>query len=505
MSKDVNIGVEAIKAFTGKVGQAAVGFFGTILFARALGPTGLGGFYLLLTLVKFADRPVHGFAHAVKKRYSEYDAPEAEIFGAMVVVGGGYVLVGGGVAFLLREQLRRLTAVPDAWLLFTLLLATATAFHTVQKVLAGQGLVGVQTWNDTLRSLLTLPLQLAIVVQTAVVGDASLAEVFVSESQRCVVQTGAGSAGMGYGLAAATVLVLPVGLYYLRLRPAIPSWETLRSVGAFARYSVFSSVVGKTQGRFDILLLGGFVGTAAIGAYEVADRLTVPALFLAGVATTGLMTKVSNRHSQGESFLPDVANVLSYASLFAVPLFFGAVAIGDAVVRTFYGGEFTGAAAVLVGLAAGQLITTQHTVYRTTLDGIDEPRVGLRINAAALVVNVALGLLLVVPFGVLGVVAATVVADAVKLVVSVRALRARVGDVTVAPRPFQAQLLSGAVMGVVTAGARRLFPVGSLTDLLVLVGLGGTVYFGCLVVVSTHFRETVVGVVGDTLRDLRSE
>lgn len=502
MSKDLNIGVEAIKGFSGKLGQAAVGFLGTVLFARVLGPTGLGGFYLLLTLVKFADRPIHGATVAVKKRYSEYDAPEGQIFGAMLLTAVGYVAIGGTVAFLARDWLQAFTTVPGAWVLFTTLLATSTGFHTIQKLLAGRGLVGVQTWNDTLRSLLTLPAQVGLVATLAVISDTSLVTLVLSPPTQCVVQTGAGSAAMGYGLALATVAVLPIGLYYVQTWPRIPSRSTLSSLWSFARYSVLSSVVGKTQGRFDILLLGAFVGTAATGAYEVADRLTVPAMFLAGVATTGLMTKVSNRHSREKPFRTDVKNVLSYASLFSVPLFFGALVVGETVVRTIYGTEFAGAGAILVGLAAGQLLTTQTKVYRTVLDGIDEPRVGLRINAVALVVNLGLGVTLVVPFGVLGVVAATVVADVVKLATAVIALGRRTDDVPLVPEPLRAQFGAALVMTVAVVALRRVTSVSGVVPLLLVVGGGGVVYFGVLTMISEHFRSTVVGVAAETLTDV---
>ena len=36
--------------------MAAIGFVGTIIFARWLGPSAFGGVYLLFALVKFADR-----------------------------------------------------------------------------------------------------------------------------------------------------------------------------------------------------------------------------------------------------------------------------------------------------------------------------------------------------------------------------------------------------------------------------------------------------------------
>ncbi len=54
--------------------MAAIGFVGTVVFARWLGPSAFGGVYLLFALVKFADRPMNGWSQAAKKRLSESDA-----------------------------------------------------------------------------------------------------------------------------------------------------------------------------------------------------------------------------------------------------------------------------------------------------------------------------------------------------------------------------------------------------------------------------------------------
>jgi hypothetical protein len=53
----MELGLEVSKGFLGKVVQAGFGFVGAIIFARVLGPTGFGGFFLLLSLVEISKRP----------------------------------------------------------------------------------------------------------------------------------------------------------------------------------------------------------------------------------------------------------------------------------------------------------------------------------------------------------------------------------------------------------------------------------------------------------------
>jgi len=83
------------------------------------------------------------------------------------------------------------TGLPDAPVLFVVLLFAVTLFEPLDLIVQARGRVGASMWTDTLRSLLTFPLQFGLIVP------------------------GFGAAGMAYGLAAATFLTVPV-LWVLR-------------------------------------------------------------------------------------------------------------------------------------------------------------------------------------------------------------------------------------------------------------------------------------------------
>ncbi|WP_254663432.1 hypothetical protein [Haladaptatus sp. W1] len=65
---------ETLGGTVAQFSMALIGFVGTIVFARWLGPSAFGGVYLLFALVKFADRPMNGWSLAAKKRVAESDA-----------------------------------------------------------------------------------------------------------------------------------------------------------------------------------------------------------------------------------------------------------------------------------------------------------------------------------------------------------------------------------------------------------------------------------------------
>jgi len=231
-ASSVSLGGETVKATVAKFAMAIVGFVGTIVFARILGPTAFGGFYLLFALIKIADRAVVGWGVAVKKRYSETGAPKAELLGSQLLFTGGWILLTAVAVAVAAPRLVSYTGLPDAPILFVVLMASVALYEPIDRVVQARGLVGASMWTDTLRSVLTFPLQLGLIL------------------------LGFGAAGMAYGLAAATLLSLPVLWYFVAASPAMPSRATLENLWSYARYSSVNSLPGTAYDRFDVLLLG---------------------------------------------------------------------------------------------------------------------------------------------------------------------------------------------------------------------------------------------------------
>ena len=65
---EADFGLEISRGVLAKFAMAGIGFVGSVVFARVLGPGGYGLFYLILTLVNVLDNPVTGWGVACKKR-----------------------------------------------------------------------------------------------------------------------------------------------------------------------------------------------------------------------------------------------------------------------------------------------------------------------------------------------------------------------------------------------------------------------------------------------------
>lgn len=470
----VSLSGETLKGFVGKVLMAVTGFAGTVIFANLLGQQGLGAFYLLVALVELCERPLGGVVQAVKKRASEVDGAERELMGVQGFASLAWVALVAVAALALSGRVDSYVGADGAWWLLAATLAAEALYGTFVPIIQARGRVGLSIGLDTVRSYVTFPTQVVLVV------------------------LGFGIYGMMAGLMLASVVAVPLAVRYHRLLPRFPSRAVAERTASYARYSVPATVVSKAYERFDTLLLGALLVNAqpAVANYGVAVRLTLPAMFIAGTAANGLFARVSNLHSRAEELSQDVTNALAFGSVLAVPLAFGAAAIAEPLVRTLFGGEYPGAAPFVVGIAVYRLIQSQTSLLGRVLDGLDRPRAVFRVSLFGLLVNVPLGVALVVRVGPLGVVWATIAAQTLMYAAFAVLVTRALPDVSLVPRPLVEQVAAGAVMFGAVSALHGVVPVRSWVDLSLLLVVGAAVYGLVLLAISVRTRGMVLTVLG---------
>lgn len=471
-ASDVSLGGETAKATLAKFTMAVAGFVGTIIFARLLGPVGIGGYYLLMTVIRLSNRPIGGLSSAVQKRLSESGFNSGEAMTIITIAAFGWTTFSTVSAYFFRERLEAFVGFDDAVIAFSVLLGSLNLFILYQGALSATGRIGWTRWIDAFRSYLTLPAQIAL------------------------VWLGLGAAGMAYGEAIATVVLL-FPLVHSSASFDRPTWETARSLWEYAKYSIPNRYLSRIYSELDILILGVLLTETAAGHYGVAFRLSIPAMFIAMVASSGIFSRVSNLRSKGEPIAEDIRNTLSFTSLFAIPMLFGGAVLDKQLVVTLYGSEFGPAAPLLTGLLVYQLIRTQSSPLEKVVGGLDRPNVVTRVYAILLAANVVTGVAFTLWLGAIGVVIATILAETLRYVGLAVYLRRERSKFPLFPRAVIAQLLSGLLMAAVLTGLERTVRINSWLILASLVGSGAVVYFTVLFAVSRRFRETVFGTLDD--------
>jgi len=468
----LSLGRETAVAMGAKFLLALVGFAGVVLFARVLGVDGVGKYYFLLAIAKLVVQVPGGVSQAIKKRVSEVDVDPGEYFGLGVLTVVAFTIVLLGAAALghplLREQIG-----PFAFALGAVgIVGSLALFALSNRLYAGIGNPGASFWVDTVRSVFTLAFQVAFLLM------------------------GLRVLGLMYGLVLATLLTTVGVVLAANVRPGLPTRETAASVWEFARWSIPNSLTQNLYMRLDVLILGVVVGKSAVGLYEPALRLTVPAGFIAISISDSLTVKASGLSSIDEDVGDDLLNSLSYTALLAIPILFGALAMPEALMGVVFGAEYAEGATALVLLAVFQLFNTYRLPFDNVVDGMDRPEVRFRVSLFTLAVNAPLAILLGMEFGLVGVVVATIIAEAVRTV-SYLYVAYQLFDRLMLPRTLLEQFGAGAVMFGVVYALNDAIRIDGAFVLAAIVGVGGVTYFAALVAVSSHFRLTVQSVLQD--------
>ncbi|NHN58910.1 oligosaccharide flippase family protein [Halorussus sp. JP-T4] len=465
------------KGFVGKILLMLVGFAGSIVFARVLGPVGYGAFHVVVALTNVLDNPISGLGTACKKRISEHGQDAGAILTIGLAVTAGMGLLVGGLLLVVGPHFNYFD-IENGPLYVTVAFFGIIFFKVLQPMVAGQGQFGTAVFLDSMRSFFTIPIQLVLIF------------------------LGWGIAGMVYGLTAASLLTVPITLYVLGVRPAMPDREAIRSIWEYAKFSVPSNFIGTAYGKVDILLLGAILGSGASGQYKIAMQLVLPGASLSMVMRSGLFTEVSSQSSRGEGIAQQVTNNVAFASVLAIPLFFGALAMPESIVVTIFGSEYRAAAPLLVGLAAYQILQTQSSQISSVLEGLDRPDLRMYIVAVTLVTNVVLGVILVRNLGTAGIVVATIIAEALKFSWMTYLARQHV-KYEIFPTPVRYQFVAAIGMFVIVELLHRWWGVRSWFDLLAIVGAGAAIYAVVLILLSEIFMHTAKSILADAREQYR--
>ena len=215
------------------------------------------------------------------------------------------------------------------------------------------------------------------------------------------------SAAMGLHLVA---MVAAAGLclaFERRYRPPIPpDAEARYEVREWLRASVplwAWSAIQLLSSRLDLVLLGVFAGMAEVGIYAVASRLAGLIAFGANAAQATVRPLLAERYGRGDrrGVKRAASAAAGWAALFAVAACCVLVP-ARALVLGLFGPEFVRGAAVLLILAAGQLVLACTAVVDSLLIATGRERPVARITFAVFLLKLPLIWLAIVSWGVVG-------------------------------------------------------------------------------------------------------
>jgi len=208
----------------------------------------------------------------------------------------------------------------------------------------------------------------------------------------------------------------------------------------------FSLAMGLLNYNFDAVLLGFLRGPSVVGWYNAAYKLLLVGISVAISYFAGLFPALSRLYVENrEQFRLLVRRTVELWLTFVVPLVVGGTFLASPIIRLLYGSAYAKSAAPFRILVWSAALVVLRWVYMDSLRATGHQALDLRCAITSASLNVALNILLIPRFGMIGAASATVFADLVWFVMSYYYFRRAVLPGEPFP-PLAGPLLGGGAM-----------------------------------------------------------
>ncbi len=213
---------------------------------------------------------------------------------------------------------------------------------------------------------------------------------------------------------------LEQGLYFVVARRLVPTlrirrryikWSVVKDSYGFAALSGVGLVASKLIYDTDFIVIGFALGNAAIVPYAIGSRLC--AMIRQPIMQVGevFLPRASelNARADGDILRSLVCRGMGIAFLMSAGLFIGGCYFGSAMIEVWMGEGYSQSQLVFLVLIGAQIAAAPSGILHMVLVGIGDVRVPSLLRLAQAVLNLGLSLLLVKPFGVVGVALGTMI------------------------------------------------------------------------------------------------
>ena len=187
--------------------------------------------------------------------------------------------------------------------------------------------------------------------------------------------------------------------------------ETFKECFGFSMYALLENVASRLIDATDTIVIGLVLGTKYIIPYFVAHRLMTfivqPLQMIGAIIMPRGAELGANQHDGRLRVL--VQKGLGVSFLLTAGFFIGAWFFGDLVLETWIDRSYAESHMILLILLGAQVIATPLSVLRGVLFGMGHVRVPAILYFIEAIMNLALTLILLKPFGIIGVALGTAI------------------------------------------------------------------------------------------------
>lgn len=484
---NVRLGQTSFIYFLSRIITSALGFLSTLYFARELGANVLGTYFLIIAVIAWIKLVGEvGVGGALTKRLSEGREQVPYLIAGIAVMAllTAIVLIG---IYAFGPQVRAYTEQQRSPDYIAALLIAAISYSYTGAALKGGKLVHVWAAITAVRSVSRVLVQIG------------------------AVAIGLGLAGLAAGWVAGTVIAASIGAIVLLQslnneikRSNLPRRSHLIGLFSYAKYSWLGSVSTQSFRWVDIIVLGALVQPSLVGIYSIAWNIATVLRMFGTSIRTSMFPEMSELAAKdgSEQVGRLLEDSLSFSGVILFPGLVGGVLLRERILR-LYGAEFVAGSTVLILLILSSLVYDYQLQFTNTLNAIDRPDLSFRSNAAFILINILLNIILIYLFGWLGAAVATLLSGVFVLGMSFHYLYRLVPfdpPLTEISRQIISSILMGIFIYIVLRAELSLNIINhNATTVVILVIFGAGIYFFIYTILSSRFRSVVRENFPDTI------
>ncbi|MEW6128482.1 MAG: oligosaccharide flippase family protein [Acidobacteriota bacterium] len=268
----------------------------------------------------------------------------------------------------------------------------------------------------------------------------------------------------------------------IQLSPKIFDRKIIKEIGSFSIYFTIIQVSRFIYTRVDSIIIKAFLPLEMVAVYAISMRLSEKSSQFCFQLIKNLSPVVAELHAAGE-----VANIRAVwergtklAVAFATPLLLGLAVLSEPLIRVWTGPGFELAVPACQWLIAANFLGVIHGNTNNILSMVGQQKFIAMATLASQILNIIFSILLIKPFGIVGVSIATF---AVTLPLQIGVIQVKAGKLyhlslwrfysrTVLPSIPPAILLVGFLYVF-----QRFYPLKNLLEVAVLEAIGVTLFF----------------------------
>jgi len=443
---------EIITVFGSSVLRNITSFIAVAYFSRELGLATLGSFFIFQSILVTVAIPVDfGIKIGVEKRISEGNSP-ADTLATAIVLKSILLLLSIAAIFGFSGFINEYVGENVAILLAIALLLNELG-QLGKHTLRGEQRVGVGAILQSIQTLIW-----------AVFGAV-------------LTLLGFTNFALFWAYLIGLFVISFLYWYLVNTRIGRPTISHAQNIIGYSKFALIGSFGGIVYNWADIILLGIFISQSAVGAYEVAWRVSAASLLLTNAVRTTVFPKANELGEKGEIEQLEslVESSLIPSFYFVIPAAIGGSIVGSEILSLAFEAEYPLLNITLMILLIEKVQRALLLPLIGPMHGIGHVDYGAYTTILGLLTNIIFNLILIPQFGILGAAVGTTIGSMVTTTSHVWLLSNEI-NISIPTLEIIWLGISGAIMGLGIYAVKPLLLPISLLDLTGII-IGASIVY----------------------------